>query len=68
MTSIIKFTNDFIEKYPNRKINQLIENAGIWMKTYEVSNQGYEKSFATNTLGHYLIRLRLYYMNLLFYC
>ena len=41
------------------KISILIENAGVWPKRFETSKQGYEIAFATNVLGHFVLRKRL---------
>lgn len=42
-----------------RKIDILIENAGVWARDYAESEQGYEISFATNVLGHFALRRAL---------
>ena len=43
----------------------MIENAGLWTRDHSISPLGFEITFATNTLGHYLLRSRLSSMNIL---
>ena len=57
LDSVVEATNQLLQR--DFKLDQLIENAGVWPTSYSVSVQGYEHSFATNTLGHYLLRQRL---------
>lgn len=42
-----------------RKIDILIENAGVWARRYGETEQGYEISFGTNVLGHFALRRML---------
>lgn len=63
LSAVASFTQLYASKYG--PIDILIENAGLWPKKYSVSPQGYEASFATNTLGHHLLRRRLHNMSLL---
>lgn len=65
LNAVVRFTNEFMTKYPHTKLSQLIENAGLWTRDHSISPQGFEITFATNTLGHYLLRSRLSSMNIL---
>jgi NAD(P)-dependent dehydrogenase (short-subunit alcohol dehydrogenase family) len=62
--SVLKFVSDFQAKFPNKKIDTLIENAGVWPRQHSLSPQGLEAAFATNLVGHYLLRQRLHNLNL----
>ena len=42
-----------------RRIDILIENAGIWRKSYAETENGIELTFATNVLGHFALRQTL---------
>lgn len=42
-----------------RKIDVLIENAGLWPRDYEQTAQGHELAFGTNVLGHFALRRAL---------
>lgn len=39
-----------------RRIDILIENAGIMLNRYEETDEGVEMTFATNVLGHFMLR------------
>lgn len=54
--AVSDFGRRFSVKYPGRKIDLLIENAGLWPRSHSNSPQGYESAVATNLLGHYLLR------------
>lgn len=51
--SIVQFVRDFQSK--NNKLDVLINNAGCMLNTREVTADGFEKNFATNTLGTYIL-------------
>ena len=51
--SIFKFVKEFTEK--NESLNCLINNAGCMVNDRQVTAEGLEKNFATNTLGTYII-------------
>jgi NAD(P)-dependent dehydrogenase (short-subunit alcohol dehydrogenase family) len=42
-----------------RRVDLLVENAGIWPEDYATSKQGHEIAFAVNTLAHHLLVRRL---------
>jgi retinol dehydrogenase-12 len=63
--SVLEFVKQFAKKFSGRKIDTLIENAGVWPRCHSLSPQGFESSFATNLLGHYLLRSRLHSLALL---
>jgi NAD(P)-dependent dehydrogenase (short-subunit alcohol dehydrogenase family) len=42
-----------------REVDILVENAGMWPRAPRLSAQGFELAFASNALGHLLLRLRL---------
>jgi NAD(P)-dependent dehydrogenase (short-subunit alcohol dehydrogenase family) len=65
LEAVLKFVSDFQAKFPNRKIDTLIENAGVWPRQHSLSPQGFEAAFATNLVGHFLLRQRLHNLNLL---
>lgn len=60
LNNVVEFTKQFAEKYPNRKVDILIENAGLWPRAHSLSPQGFEASIATNLLGHFVLRSRLH--------
>lgn len=42
-----------------RRVDVLVENAGLWPQDHARSAQGHEIAFATNTLGHHALARRL---------
>lgn len=52
-SSISQFVKDYTNKYV--RLDVLINNAGIYQPKRELSENGYEKVFATNYLGHFLL-------------
>ncbi|XP_066032212.1 dehydrogenase/reductase SDR family member 12 isoform X5 [Chamaea fasciata] len=51
---------NFAEKFRNEhKLNVLINNAGCMVNTRELTEDGLEKNFATNTLGTYIMTTAL---------
>ena len=42
-----------------RKIDILVENAGVWARHYDETEQGHEINFGTNVLGHFALRREL---------
>ena len=53
LASVKKCCQEILEK--ESKIDFLINNAGIMMCPYEKTVDGFEKQFATNHLGHFLL-------------
>ncbi|KAK2663706.1 hypothetical protein Ddye_002280 [Dipteronia dyeriana] len=53
LTSVKRFCNDFLAL--GLPLNILINNAGIFSKNLEFSEDKIEMTFATNYLGHYLL-------------
>lgn len=53
LQQVEKFTQRFKEKYD--KLDLLINNAGIMMSPYEMTEEGFENQFATNYLGHFAL-------------
>ncbi|NWI88218.1 DHR12 reductase, partial [Pitta sordida] len=50
----------FVEKFQNEhKLNVLVNNAGCMVNNREVTEEGLEKNFATNTLGTYILTTAL---------
>ena len=41
------------------KIDILVENAGVWARHYDETEQGHEINFGTNVLGHFALRREL---------
>jgi dehydrogenase/reductase SDR family protein 12 len=54
-TQIIRF----IQQFPEKKVDILVNNAGAAMDNYQQTPEGLEVTFATNTLGTYLMTERL---------
>ena len=57
LESVKKATEYFIKKY--KKIDYLINNAGILVSPYLKTRDNYEKIFGVNYLGHFLFNLKL---------
>jgi len=55
--AIIAFVKDFASQ--GHKIHGLVNNAGCMVNTREVTKDGFEVNFATNTLGTYLLTTEL---------
>eukprot|EP00250_Pteridium_aquilinum_P035189 c8845_g1_i1 orf=489-1538(+) len=53
LSSVRSFVQQFLAL--DRPLNILINNAGVFCKTFRKSEDGYEMSFATNHLGHFLL-------------
>jgi NAD(P)-dependent dehydrogenase (short-subunit alcohol dehydrogenase family) len=53
--SVLTATKEIAKKFPKRKVDLLVANAGIATKKYSKSPQGYEKAFAVNVLGHHVL-------------
>lgn len=53
LASVRSFVRQFLAL--NLPLNILINNAGVFCKTFRRSEDGYEMSFATNHLGHFLL-------------
>lgn len=51
--SIRSMVKDFKMKYDN--LHVLINNAGAWLTKRSTTSEGYEKTFAVNHLGHFLL-------------
>ena len=60
LESVRNFDKLWSEKFGNGKIDVLLNNAGVMaIPTLELTKDGYEKQFATNHLGHFLLTARL---------
>lgn len=44
------------ELLAERRVDILVENAGVWPQVYETTAQGHETAFGTNVLGHFALR------------
>jgi NAD(P)-dependent dehydrogenase (short-subunit alcohol dehydrogenase family) len=53
-------SDEIINRWPNRTIDVVVANAGIWPTRYSQSTQGFEIAFAINVLGHHALIRRLY--------
>ena len=53
-----KFAKEFRDK--NEKLNCLINNAGCLLREREVTEDGLEKNFATNTVGTHILSEALF--------
>jgi NAD(P)-dependent dehydrogenase (short-subunit alcohol dehydrogenase family) len=61
LAEVKRFSNQIHEKYD--RLDVLINNAGVYMKQRELSEDGFEMTFAVNHLSHFLLSLLL--LNLL---
>ncbi|KAH8834283.1 hypothetical protein DL96DRAFT_1521947 [Flagelloscypha sp. PMI_526] len=57
--SDLNSVRSFAEEWGTRPIDILINNAGIMTGTFTKSPQGYENTYTTNVLSHYLLTLLL---------
>ena len=53
LDEVKKFANLFLKKY--NKLNLLVNNAGIMMSPYKITEDGFENQFATNYIGHFAL-------------
>ncbi len=53
LEEVREFANKFITNYD--RLDVLINNAGVWEKSYQKSKDGYELTFAVNHLAHFLL-------------
>jgi NAD(P)-dependent dehydrogenase (short-subunit alcohol dehydrogenase family) len=53
MSSVRKFAEEFTTKY--NRLDFLINNAGIMMPPFKLTEDGFESQLATNYLGHFLL-------------
>jgi NAD(P)-dependent dehydrogenase (short-subunit alcohol dehydrogenase family) len=61
MAGIRAFAADFAAKFPGQSIDLLINNAGVMaVPTRELTVDGFERQFATNYLGPFLLTALLY--------
>lgn len=54
---VIEFANSFVES--EQGVDVLVNNAGVMVNQRELTEEGLEKNFSTNTLGTYLLTTRL---------
>lgn len=54
---VFKFAKDFVDE--QKHLNVLVNNAGVMHNTREVTEEGLEKNFATNSLGTYVLTFTL---------
>lgn len=55
LASIKKFGEWFINDYNPPRVNLLYLNAGGWISCYQETEEGYEKNFGVNYLGHFYL-------------
>ena len=48
-----------------RRVDILVENAGIWPQRYATTRQGHEIAFGVNVLAHFVLRQQLQQRGLL---
>jgi len=53
LKSVRKFSTDFLSKY--KRLDLLINNAGVMMPPYEKTEDGFELQMAANHFGHFLL-------------
>ncbi len=58
LASVREFADAFTKKY--RRLDFLINNAGIMMLPFNLTKDGFESQFATNYLGHFLLTKLLF--------
>jgi len=56
LDSIARSLADVQKVLGGRKVDILVENAGVWAQNYAQTKQGLEVSFGTNVLGHFALR------------
>ena len=52
---VLKFATNFAKENSEKGLDVLVNNAGCMVNTREVTPDGIEKNFSTNTLGTYLL-------------
>lgn len=57
LSSIRRASELFLAEYP--RLDVLINNAGVYCDSLELTEQGYELQFGVNHLGHFLLTLNL---------
>ncbi|KAH8834300.1 hypothetical protein DL96DRAFT_1676465 [Flagelloscypha sp. PMI_526] len=57
--SDLNSVRSLVEEWGTRPLDILVNNAGIMPKTFKKSPQGYEHTYTTNILSHYLLTLLL---------
>lgn len=60
LESVRAATRAFAGQWPERTIDGLIANAGVWPQAYAQSAQGFEVAFGVNVLGHHAFIRRLF--------
>ena len=53
LDEVKKFATLFLKKYNN--LHLLVNNAGIMMSPYKITEDGFENQFATNYIGHFAL-------------
>jgi len=53
LKSVKHFADEFLKKFD--RLDLLVNNAGIMMSPYEVTEDGFENQFATNYIGHFAL-------------
>jgi NAD(P)-dependent dehydrogenase (short-subunit alcohol dehydrogenase family) len=53
LDEVKKFADQFQKQY--QKLHLLVNNAGVMMSPYKVTEDGFENQFATNYLGHFAL-------------
>jgi NAD(P)-dependent dehydrogenase (short-subunit alcohol dehydrogenase family) len=59
LESVGRAADKVCRQWPDRRVDGIIANAGIWPTRYSVSAQGFETAFAVNVLGHHVLIRRL---------
>ncbi|KRW91866.1 short-chain dehydrogenase [Alicyclobacillus tengchongensis] len=57
LSSVQAFADEVMER--ERKVNLLVNNAGVMAPSYQRTQQGLELQFGTNHIGHFALTLRL---------
>eukprot|EP01038_Epipyxis_sp_PR26KG_P005970 gene5970-8224_t len=65
LESVRALVKQLNEKFPTKKFTHFIQNAALWPVKHSLSAQGYELSFATNTIGPFLLFESLVKSNML---
>jgi NAD(P)-dependent dehydrogenase (short-subunit alcohol dehydrogenase family) len=59
LDAVRRGADEIARRAGGRRVDLLIENAGIWPQRYAVTRQGHEIAFGVNVLAHFVLRQAL---------